>query len=427
MSPSISLDALSFLDAGRFLPGRTVPTLELSCPISRRGNAHIVRSIQQVDREAWDAVTDGHGLYARRAFLAGAARAQPADGQQRHVVFSRDGVPTGVASLALTRVRGPGLGSLLPEGPATDLLAWATGVGSRPLSLPVLVCGTSFGPDGTGSCFVPGVDPRDAMAQLGLATRSILRGLPGEQRPVGLLMEEPVQADAALRGALTAQGFNPLRASPDMVLELDPAWHSFEDYTAALKSKFRVKAKRAYSKSAALEVRALDTEAIALHQPRLRELQRGVLSRAEVRLGDGCVDALAPLKRSLGRSLVVQGYLLDGELVGFMSGFEHDGRLDAHSVGFDYGLNRHHSIYPRMLLDYLRIALDRGLHAVHYGRTAEEIKSTIGARPRPTRLWVKHRVELLNPLIGLVTAGVEPKVQPLRQPLKLARVERRAA
>lgn len=427
MQLSIPLEALSLLRSDDLLPGRVHTLMDLSCPASCHRSARIVSSIRAVDARTWDSLTADAGLYARRGLLEAVEWSTPPDTGHRYVVFSQDGEPTGVASVRLTRFHGPALDSLLPDRPGLGLLARAAGFEPGPVSVPVLVCGTRFGCGATGVHFSPEVEPREALAQLSQALRRIIADLPPSQRPVGVLVEEPTESPLTLRSALGAQGYTELSTSPRMVLELDPGWRSFEDYLGALRSKFRVKAKRAYAKSSQLELRPLSAEDIAAERGRLEELYSGVVDRAGFRMGAGCAGALVPLRRALGPEFVVQGYLLDGVLVGFMTAFEQGGRLDAHCVGFDYGLNREHSIYPRMLYDYLRIALERGLSAVDYGRTAEEIKSTVGAVPVPTRAHLRHRSALFNPLLGLVTANIQPGAQPLRQPFKGLPGSRRAA
>jgi hypothetical protein len=426
MQLSIPLESLSLLRSDDLVPSQVHSLVDITCPGSCRRSARIVASIRQVDARAWDQLTAGLGLYAQRGFLEGAAR-DDLDGAHRYVLFSQDGVPTGVASVRLTRFHGPALASILPARPLAHWLARGVGVAPGPMALPVLVCSTSFGCGGTGLHFVDGVEPRDALAQLRQALGRIIADPPAGQRPVGLVLEEPTEVSRGLRSALGRQGFAALPTSPRMVLDLDPSWRDFDDYLAALKSKFRVKAKRAYTKSKQLESRVLSTKEVVLHQARLRELVAGVVDQAGFHLSGGSADALAPWMRGLGADMVVQGYFLEGELVGFLTAFERDGMLDAHSVGFDYGLNRAHSIYPRMLYDYLRIALERGLNRVDYGRTAQEIKSTVGAVPVATRSHLRHRSEVVNPLLGLITAGIQPPQEPQRRPFKAQAPARRAA
>ena len=115
---------------------------------------------------------------------------------------------------------------------------------------------------------------------------------------------------------------------------------------------------------------------------------------------------------------MVQGYFLDGELVGFLSAFVLGDTLDAHVVGIDYAHNRAHGIYPRMLVDFLQLGLARGVSRIDYGRTAEEIKSTLGARPVPTQVYLRHDNVLVNPVLGRVAQAWRPEVPVLRAPFK---------
>jgi len=427
MQISLPLESLALLRSDDLVPSRVHTLMDISCSHACSRDARIVSSIRQVDARAWDRLTHGLGLYAQRGFLEGVERSGSEDIAHRYVVFSQDGEATGVASIRLARFHGPAMESLLPESPAVQLLARAAGVGLGPIAMPVLVCGAGFGCGGTGVHFSDAVKPWDGLVQLRQALRRIAADMPRGQRPLGVLMESAGPVARDLGTALDVHGFVALDTSPRMVLALDAGWNDFDDYLSSLKSKFRVKAKRAYAKSKALEARVLSVDEIAQHLPRMRELHAEVVGQAGFHISGGSVDSLVSLARSLGSAMVVQGYFLDGALVGFLTAFEGEGVLDAHSVGFDYGLNRGHSIYPRMLYDYLRIAMERGLDQVDFGRTAQEIKSTVGAVPVPTRSYLRHSNALINPFMGLVTRLLEPPTEPQRQPFKAEVIARRAA
>ncbi len=426
MTPSITLEGLSTLRSDQLLPGRTHTLLDLGCSGACPRSARISSSVHELDARAWDRLTAGLGPWARRGSLAAAERGAGPGAQHRYVVFERDGEATGVAAVRLDRFHAPALSELLPDDRLGALLGRLMGLGEGPLAVPVLVCSVGFGCGGTGFHFREDVDPRDAMAQLSMALRRIAATCPPSQRPVGLVLEEAVPPSEAWATALRAHGYSPVDSGPRMVLALDLRWRDFDDYSAALKSKFRVKAKRAYAKSAALEPRRLGGVELARQAEALAALHAAVVSKADFRVGEGGL-CLASLMDELGDDVIVQAYLLDGEPVGWLCAIEHDGVLMAHSVGFDQQLNRRLSIYPRMLCDFLRIALERGLHTVDYGRTAQQIKSTIGAVPVPTRSHVRLRSELLSPLLGGVLGGLEAPREPLRQPFKVAVLAQRAA
>ncbi|HNL10882.1 MAG TPA: hypothetical protein PKM44_10245, partial [Turneriella sp.] len=73
------------------------------------------------------------------------------------------------------------------------------------------------------------------------------------------------------------------------------------------------------------------------------------------------------------------GYFLDNRLVAFRSSLDAADRLIAHYVGFESGVNAEQKIYQRMLYDYVAEGIEKKLPAIHLGRTALEIKSTVGA------------------------------------------------
>ena len=73
------------------------------------------------------------------------------------------------------------------------------------------------------------------------------------------------------------------------------------------------------------------------------------------------------------------GYFLENRLVAFRSSIETTNKLIAHYVGFDSEINAEAKIYQRMLFDYVEEGITKQLPAIHLGRTALEIKSTVGA------------------------------------------------
>ena len=56
---------------------------------------------------------------------------------------------------------------------------------------------------------------------------------------------------------LKSYDYAAMQVEPNMIISLKPEWHSFEDYTNALKSKYRVKANRADAKSKVLKTKCI--------------------------------------------------------------------------------------------------------------------------------------------------------------------------
>ncbi|MEZ4738818.1 MAG: hypothetical protein R2818_05530 [Flavobacteriales bacterium] len=74
----------------------------------------------------------------------------------------------------------------------------------------------------------------------------------------------------------------------------------------------------------------------------------------------------------------------------------------------------------RMLVDLLEVALKKGVDKIHFGRTAEQAKSNLGAVPVEMRFYVKHRNRLANKLVGPFLRSIRPDGFEQRSPFKAA-------
>jgi hypothetical protein len=205
---------------------------------------------------------------------------------------------------------------------------------------------------------------------------------------------------------------------PNMVLQLDKDWTTFHDYLDAMKTKFRVKAKRALKLSSDLVVKETTVENIKTILPEITKLYKTVSEKADFNLGDFNLETYMSLKNEFGEKYILKTYWYDDKIVGFMSGIININSLDAHFVGIDYDLNRELAIYQRMLYDYVEIAIDKKLKDINFGRTASEIKSSIGAIPQELTCYIRHKKSITNKFIKPFLSYIEPKPFVQKKPFK---------
>tara|TARA_B100001057_G_scaffold162411_1_gene163054 strand:+ start:2427 stop:3554 length:1128 start_codon:yes stop_codon:yes gene_type:complete len=194
-------------------------------------------------------------------------------------------------------------------------------------------------------------------------------------------------------------GFTNIKVEPNMLVHLKPEWKSFEDYKDALKSKYRVKANKADSKSQALEGRFMSKNDIESAQKALQNLYQNTIDNANFNAQVLNLKTYIELKSFYKDDFIVKGYFLDGEIVGFLSALKNRSHLDAHFIGLNYRLNKAHAIYPRILNDYVRIGIENKVSVINLGRTASEIKTTIGAVPLDLSCYIKHKSPFINALV----------------------------
>jgi len=82
--------------------------------------------------------------------------------------------------------------------------------------------------------------------------------------------------------------------------------------------------------------------------------------------------------------------------------------LEAGYIGLDYEYNFDYAVYQKMLYDYVDDAIQNNLKELRFGRTAEEIKSCLGAEPVDMMLYVRHRNSLSNKVIKPVIKSISP-------------------
>ena len=71
-----------------------------------------------------------------------------------------------------------------------------------------------------------------------------------------------------------------------------------------------------------------------------------------------------------------------------------------------------------MLYDFVNLAIDRKTKELRLGRTAEEIKSCIGAEPVNMKLYIKHGNRIFNKLLDPIVSSITPSKFELRMPFK---------
>jgi hypothetical protein len=194
-------------------------------------------------------------------------------------------------------------------------------------------------------------------------------------------------------------GYIEIKVEPNMIIELNPKWNTFEDYKNLLKSKYRVKANKADSSSSDLETRLFTEHDFETYKEELQALYQNTIDNASFNAQVLNLNTYIHLRATFKDDFIVKAYFLENKLVGFLTALVNKNTLDAHFIGLDYQLNKPHAIYPRILNDYIRLGIEKKVSSINLGRTASEIKTTIGAKPIDLSCYIKHKNPFLNSLI----------------------------
>jgi hypothetical protein len=125
------------------------------------------------------------------------------------------------------------------------------------------------------------------------------------------------------------------------------------------------------------------------------------------------------MKLLYGDKCIILGYYLNDELVSFVCLFNVDiSILHVHYIGLNYDINKEYKLYNRMLLDFVNLAIKHNKKHIHFGRTATEIKTTIGAVPTSLQAYLKMNNNVVNLTLPYFLSRIKPAAYIARNPFK---------
>lgn len=186
------------------------------------------------------------------------------------------------------------------------------------------------------------------------------------------------------------ENYSRFSVEPNMVVDIPENVHSLESYIGLFNKKYRNRARSVLRSMASLERRELSAGEMAAGDNEIYRLYLNVFEKAKFRLMQLPYGYFSRVKGIFGDTFFVKGYFLEKKLIAFSSFFLlPDGSLEAHYIGLDYEMNEKFELYQNILLDMISEAAKNGRGRVNLGRTAAEIKTTVGAKPRDLYCYIK--------------------------------------
>ena len=207
---------------------------------------------------------------------------------------------------------------------------------------------------------------------------------------------------------------------PTMVFTLPPSIESESDYINLLSKKYKDQYKRARKKAGEIEKRQLTVSEIQHYEMRLYELYLTTVANASFNTFYLPKNHFRTMKNILGDSFQVYAYFLNTKLIGFNTIIKNSNTLEPYFLGYDAEQQKSRLLYLNMLYDIIGYASAKNFQKIAFGRTALEIKSSVGAKPVELFGFIKHSNPVLNIFIAKIFMSLEPKVEwKVRNPFKL--------
>ena len=211
----------------------------------------------------------------------------------------------------------------------------------------------------------------------------------------------------------------PFSSQPNMIFEILPSWKKEEDYVADLAKKYRDQFKRCRKKGSEIRQNELSLEEILQNEQTIYSLYLQVAKNSPFNTFILPSNHFSTFKQNLGDNFILRGYFLDNQLVGFTSLIRHGKELETYFLGFDNTIQREKMLYLNMLYDIVGCGIAQGFERIILGRTALEIKSSIGATPHELWCYVRHQNSIANKFTATLLDYLKPVEEWLpRHPFK---------
>jgi hypothetical protein len=284
----------------------------------------------------------------------------------------------------------------------------------------VLVCGNLLSWGFHGVAFAPGLDAAGIWPAVAEALYRIRRAERLGGQTDFVLVKDITPAEAGAVETLRRFSYRPIETEPNMVLELRPAWRSYDDYLASLDGKYRKSARQV-----AKEIEAAGCRVERLHDlhgcaASLHALYLQVQQNNALRLASVPPEFWPTLARQAGEDFRCTIVRKGDALLGFVTTVKDGDTAVGHHIGFDRAAATELSLYLRLLHAVVADAIALGCQRLSLGRTALEPKARLGARPERMHVWLRHRTPAMNLLLCNLLGVIPHAKAPERNPFKPA-------
>lgn len=287
---------------------------------------------------------------------------------------------------------------------------------TRKLSRNVMILGNNMLTGQNGFYFDENISPQQAITMLDQSAMAVQK----EKGKTSLIIFKDYQLSFKTHfDRKEFQQYYRFSVQPNMILNVKSEWRNFQDYLLAFSTKYRTRAKTAKKKIVGIEKHEMTLPDLKRLQNSMNLLYQNVAENAPFNTFFLPENHFVSMKECLQENFKVFGYYLNGKLIGFYTLILNNTDIDTYFLGYDKDLQKEKQIYLNMLLDMVEFGIDEKFRRIIFGRTALEIKSTIGAEPVEIFGLIKHRNYLLNLLMDRIFTSLNPDIEWIqRKPFK---------
>ncbi len=369
----------------------------------------LYKSVTEIPKESWDALTR-HDIFLQTKYLEAASKALPKTIGMCYVAVFKDNQLVGVAVIQHVQLY---LKDMFRHDDATCIKEVVQKALSKVLKGHILVVGNLTHTGQHGIYFnADMISEGEFLTIIFDAVKTLKINIKKEYKKTIrlILFKDYFEEDSihSQKPVFDANKFYKLKVQPNMIMPTQKSWLTKQDYIEAMTSKYRTRYKRARKKRNSILVKELELSDLKEASKTIYNLYKHVSNNASFNTFILPENHFLSLKEHLQDNFKIFGYYLENELIGFYSLILNNNILETYFLGYDAEHQHSNQLYLNMLYDMAVYAIENNFKTVVYARTAMEIKSSVGAKPKAMFMYLKYTNPAVNVLFKPIFSLMNP-------------------
>lgn len=384
----------------------------------------IYQSMNDVPVSEWNSVTASGNLFLSAPYLKVVEELSLPNERFTYVIIYKDKQPIGVVYFQILDLSAELFNDLLHQqvqaiqSNKIRLFNRYLDCNKQQVVMRLITCGNNYISGEHGFCFSKDVEYAKAVMLVEKVACAVSTHEKIRRKISGLLLKDFYQPIHPQESCFWSSAFIEFSVEPNMIVTIPQGVTTLDNYIGLFSKKYRHRAKHILQLGEGLVVKELTEEDLLTHKELLFSLYEQVFDRAGFKLVKINADYFIKMKKAFANEFKVVGLFKDNELKSFYSAFLLDNMVEAHFIGVDYTINREHELYQNMLYGYIDLALKHKKSEVNLGRTAGEIKTTVGAKAHQMVCYVKPQNSLSKLVLRPFMSFLQPSEWIPRNPFK---------
>jgi len=378
----------------------------------------------------WEAITKKNSIFLEKDYLKILENCEHTKLTPRYAIIYFKNQPCGIIYFQIVDFKAEVFGDLLDKQvetiKSTRLNLFEKYVDSNKdgILLRLFTCGNNLVSGEYGYLFDENIDNEQAHTLL-LNLIDVVSKEEKLARTISAILLKDFHTPLEPKALFKQEKYSEFFVEPNLIVDIPQGVETIEDYIRLFSKKYRNRARSIFKNLAGVEIKHLSLPEIQLHEKQLYKLYEGIFEKAKFKLIKLPKNYFSSVKSIYEINFNVKAFFYEDKIIAFASCFKMpDGSLEAHYIGLDYEYNGQFNLYQNVLYGMIDEAIKNKLSKVNLGRTAAEIKTTVGAKPVDLICYIKPQNTISKLIQKPFISYLQPAEWIPRNPFKEESIEK---